>query len=305
MTLVSVRLDNSFATRRLVALADSRASLRRTDGSWQTLSDTTEKLFAIPVRCHELGSLTPVLGAWTDPYYRTTIGVGFSGSCFEGLTIIAHLTRCFAALVAPDGDRPRPCKEGVLNLVQRLVSVYKDKHHAPEGVVLHLLIFGFDGVDPWVGRVSWVGKDNVTSTVQIATPETLECIGQPGVFEQYATELRRRVDAHRKKTTQKRQGGDDPEFERSLSLALDDLAERKAVEEGMLREIEASYAESVGGVLQRLELATDGNTVEAGFTQDDRPYLESAYSSIAIGTCLGPIPIVERMGRSRPVAFCT
>src|SRR5258707_13828076 len=34
-----------------------------------------------------------------------------------------------------------------------------------------------------------------------------------------------------------------------------------------------------------------------GFTQDDRPYLEGASVSVAKDAPLGPIPIVEKMGR--------
>lgn len=46
MTLVCVRFEKSFGVPRLTALADTRASSRREDGSFKTISDTTVKLFA-------------------------------------------------------------------------------------------------------------------------------------------------------------------------------------------------------------------------------------------------------------------
>jgi hypothetical protein len=55
--------------------------------------------------------------------------------------------------------------------------------------------------------------------------------------------------------------------------------------------------ERIGGVLQRLELGLDGCRVVAGFTQDDRLYLEGASVSVAKDAELGPIAIVEKMGR--------
>jgi len=75
MTLVCVRLEESFGVARITALADTRASIHRGDGTFKTVSDTTTKLFAVPVRCYPL-NLAPVIGAWTDPYFETMIGLG-------------------------------------------------------------------------------------------------------------------------------------------------------------------------------------------------------------------------------------
>lgn len=64
----------------------------------------------------------------------------------------------------------------------------------------------------------------------------------------------------------------------------------------MLSQLESEFADSIGGVLQRLELAVYGGRVVAGFTRDDRAYLGGA-SSVSPDGLLGPIPIVEKMGR--------
>jgi hypothetical protein len=58
------RLAESYSTPRLTALADTRATVPAKDGSRTPVTDTTVKLFAIPVRCYEIDSdtLTPVIG---------------------------------------------------------------------------------------------------------------------------------------------------------------------------------------------------------------------------------------------------
>ena len=86
------------------------------------------KLFAIPVRCYPLDAITPVLGAWTDSYFGTTIGLGISVSCFEGLTVISHISQSLSALVAPNGDEPVPTRDGLVNLMAKFCKSYFNHH---------------------------------------------------------------------------------------------------------------------------------------------------------------------------------
>lgn len=299
MTLVCVRLENSFNVSRITALADTRASIRRPeDGSFKTLSDTTQKLFAIPVRCYAADSLAPVVGAWVDPYFETTIGLGFSGSCFEALTIVAHVSQSLSSLVAPNGDTPEPTGEGLVNLLAKLCESYFSNHSGDGSPLVLFLCFGFDDSKPWVGRVTWDKASGIKSSFAWATDETLETIGQDSLFEQRATDWRERIQKHRRKVSGKPAPATaDGISERELEVAHHDVAERKATEEEMLSQIDSDFATSIGGVLQRLELAVRGGRVVAGFTRDDRPYFDGASYSVALGTLLGPIPIVEKMGR--------
>lgn len=298
MTLVCVRLEKSFNVPRITALADTRSSIRRPDGSFKTLSDTTQKLFAIPVRCYAADSLMPVVGAWVDPYFETTIGMGFSGSCFEALTIVAHVSQSLSSLVAPNGDLPAPTGEGLVNLVARLCESYFTNHSGDGNPLVLFLCFGFDDDKPWVGRVTWDKASGIKSSFEWATDETLETIGQDSLFEQRAADWRERIQKHKRKVSGKLATATaDDISERELQIAQHDVAERKATEEEILSEIDSDFAASIGGVLQRLELARSGRRVVAGFTRDDRPYLDAASYSVAPRTLLGPIPIVEKMGR--------
>lgn len=298
MTLVCVRLEKSFNVPRITALADTRASIRRPDGSFRTVSDTTKKLFAIPVRCYPLDGLTPVIGAWTDPYYETTIGLGFSGSCFEALTVIAHICQSLSTLVAPNGDQPVPTRDGLLNLIGKLCETYF-RHHSGDGdPLVLLLVFGFEETRPWIGKITWDKTAGLKSSATWATDDTLETVGQDALFQQRANDWRSRIEKHRQGVSEKPvPATPDSGFQRVLEVARHDLAERKSTEEEMLRQIESDFADSIGGVLQRLELGLDGSQVVAGFTQDDREYLDGASYSVAPGTLLGPIPVVEKMGR--------
>ena len=164
MTLVCVRLDRSFSTPRLTALADTRASIPRTDGSRKVVSDTTVKLFAIPLRCYEMDSLTPNIGSWNDPYFETLIGLGFSGSCFEGLTVVSHLTQSLSALIGLNGDRPQPCKDGIVHLIAKITEAYFAAHSGDGEPILRIIAFGFDDARPWVGNISWDAKNKLSSS---------------------------------------------------------------------------------------------------------------------------------------------
>jgi hypothetical protein len=87
------------------------------------------------------------------------------------------------------------------------------------------------------------------------------------------------------------------EFDRAEEISRLEMADKKIVEEEMLKQIESEFVRGIGGVLQRLELGLDGDQIVAGFTQDDRPNVEGASVSVAKDALLGPTPIVEKMGR--------
>lgn len=299
VTLICVRLEKSFGVERITALADARASIRRSDGSFKTVSDTTTKLFAVPVRCYTLDQLTPVVGAWAVPYFETTIGLGFSGSCFECLTVIAHISQSLSALAATNGDQPRPSRDGLVNLIVKLCENYFS-HHSGEGEpVLLLLVFGFDDGRPWVATITCRPEEGLQSYTVWADEDTLETIGQDARFQQYASEWRNRIQKHRDGVSSKPASQtDDGAFEKDLEVSRHDIAERKTTEEEMLHQIDSEFVESIRGVLQRLELSIDNGNVVAGFTRDDRDYMEGSSYSVAHGTLLGPIPIVEKMGRN-------
>ena len=301
MTLVCVRLDESYSTLRLTALADTRASVPRPDRSRKTISDTTVKLFAVPVRCYTPDCLKPVTSAWCNPYFETLIGLGFSGSCFEGLTIVAHITQSLGALLAPDGGKPVPIGEGLVNLIAELTKGYFAKHSQDGNPIVQIVVFGFSDERPWVGKISWDTKSELNQEFDWATAKTLVCVGEPGLFEQYAQKLRTKIQNH-KAQLNRRTGAaatkDNEAYLPELESARHDVADKKVVEEAMLKNIETKFVEGIGGVLQRLELSLDGHDVFAGFTRDDRPYLDGSSTTVAGDAVLTPVPIVEKMGRT-------
>lgn len=295
MTLVSARLDSSFGCLRITALADSRASISRADGTFKTINDTTTKLFAIPVRCFRIDSLTPTVGTWTDPYFETQVGVGFSGSCFECLSLVTHISRAFGALIAPQGDEPKPEGAGLFKLAATLITEYFGKHSGDSNPVALFLLFGFDSEKPWIGKLTWRSGALVDEFVW-ADETTLMTIGQDTLFEQYAGELRKRIKKHRDDVKVKSKSLDD-KISHELYVAQHEIADKKIFEEKMLRDIENAYFGSIGGILQRLELSCYGGNVAAGYTRDDQPYIDGSQWSVTTKGALAPIPIVEKMGR--------
>ncbi|MUT27049.1 MULTISPECIES: hypothetical protein [Mesorhizobium] len=298
MTLVCVRMEESFGVSRITALADTRASIRRDDGSFKTVSDTTTKLFAVPVRCYRIESLSPVVGAWLDPYFETQIGLGFSGSCFEALTVIAHISQSLSALVAPKGDEPLPTRNGLVNLIAKHCETYFGGHSGDGKPILFLLAFGFEDGKPWVAKFTASREDGIKSDAVWADKNTLVTIGQDRLFQKYAGDWRDRIQKHQGQVSARKASSTaDGAFEKSLEVARHDVAERKLTEQEMLRQIESEFAESIGGVLQRLELSIYDGQVVSGFTCDDRPYMHGTSCNVTQGTFLGPVPITEKMGR--------
>lgn len=299
MTLVCVRLDLSHGVKRITALADTRATSRRDDGSLKVVADTTMKLFAIPIRCYQMSELTPVVGAWLNPYHETTIGLGFSGSCFEAQTIIAHLSHKLAALVTPDSEPlPIPTAEGLVHLFSKLVESYFNSHSGDGKPVVYFLVFGFENLEPWIGRVSWTASEGLKSSIVRPTEETLMSVGQDHLFRQYASEWQKRILRHKNKVLKTSHSAhSDEKFEQQVEVGRHDVALSKSTEDEMLNAIDAESVEGIGGVLQRMELALDGSMVTVGFTHDDRDYLSGTAYTVTPGALLGPVPIVQRMGR--------
>jgi hypothetical protein len=185
-----------------------------------------------------------------------------------------------------------------VNLVSKLCESYFAQHSGEGNPILLLVLFGFEAGKPWIAKVTWDRQTGVQSAAEWATDSTLVTVGQDQLFRQYAEDWRTRIQRHKEDVAKKiPPATDDATFEQQLEISRHDVAERKSVEEEMLRGIESEFAASIGGVLQRLELGMEDGRVVAGFTHDDRPYLDGASYTVTPGTVLAPIPIVEKMGR--------
>jgi hypothetical protein len=122
-------------------------------------------------------------------------------------------------------------------------------------------------------------------------------VGDTDAFERPARQWRRRIQKRKASVAAGRPVDGDMEFDRAEEISRLEMADKKIVEEEMLKQIESEFVRGIGGVLQRLELGLDGDQIVAGFTQDDRPNVEGASVSVAKDALLGPTPIVEKMGR--------
>src|ERR1700688_4456182 len=108
MTIVCCWLDNSYSRKRITAIADARASSSSSKTESTTLNDNTTKLFPTVVNCYALDNLDFQTSTWKDPYFSTEIGLGFAGSCYEALSIIALYQRCVSQLVVDGATPNRP-----------------------------------------------------------------------------------------------------------------------------------------------------------------------------------------------------
>jgi hypothetical protein len=301
MTLVVVRLDESYSIPRITALADSRVSIEdpRIRGKRVPVTDYTVKLFAIPVRCFEL-NLAPVTGAFVNPYMQTQIGIGFSGSAMEGLSVIFHISQKLGNLATDSDQKPEPTGEGLVSLIVKIVETYFKSHSKYGNPYLSLIVFGFENFRPWISKIERPAVGNVTSSTEWAISTSLVSVGD---IEDYTNRLIPVVDAVEKRKRDLSTGVQritrdiDMKNEKKKLLADAEIAKKKFAEEEIIKKMLDDYFGSIGGILQKLELSVHEGQVVAAFTQNAIPGPEISWPSVSTAGYLGPITINENMGK--------
>jgi hypothetical protein len=295
MTIVCCWFDQSYARPRITAIADSRAA-RRVSGQWEPLSDTTMKLFKVPVRCHRLRDFDPDVAGWRTPYYETEIGVGFAGYCFEAMTIIALFSRAMEQLVmVTDSDAtPVPDPSGIAGLIGQIVSRYFASHSNAETHWVELLVFGFAKGKPWISILRYNPQDHLATTTR--NPMELHQIYSIGDVE---NRHRRRLDEIIKRIKKhgdrlKKGKGHDAAFDHAREGARHKDAQKKFVEEVTIQQLEDEYSHTVGGSLQKVEVYWVGDHAVASLARESRPDILDGLPMVAAE--LGYMPIGEPMG---------
>ncbi|ACL60246.1 hypothetical protein [Methylobacterium nodulans] len=294
MTIVACWLDESYSVTSLAALADARAS-ERVGTVWYTHSDNTIKLFSIDVRCFDMDALTPGLGAWMNPYYETTIGLGFAGHCFEALTVIAHIQRAMGALIIADGKKVQPVSDGLVNLAKEIAERYLRDHKFGSMRDLELLLFGWDGpAQPWIAKLVWDRQTKkVVNTVTKPSKPDVVTIGDGAKASKrfgIAARIRKKIARQLERFVSaplSQQG--------AFSQAILEIEASRRMEEGVGALVESQFVRSVGGVRQKLQVAWEGGRAVAAFTADDQPHIMDGLPSVRTDTSLGPVPIVTKM----------
>lgn len=297
MTLVCCWLDQSTSRERITAIADARASFLDGNDKWQVLNETTTKLLPVTVSCHELATqFDPGTSRFANPYYTTEICVGYSGYAFEALSIIELFRRCCGQLMSTGTDRPQPSSEGLTQLFVALCDRYFKQHKRPKEQRVDFILFGYSG-----GGAAWC-------TVLKHLPErktTIERRGPLSVADaiqmgdgQSATAMAALGSLRASITRQARKVADrmDPGFEQDLEQARLILGDRKLIEDRVLEVLESQFMETVGGVLQKLELYFIGSgRAAAAYSQNDQEHM--LFNLPMVAKDLGYAPITEHMGR--------
>jgi hypothetical protein len=294
MTLVCCWVDDSYGRNRITAVADSRAADLRND-EWHPQSDQTVKLFRISVQCHRLDDLDRDTGSWRTPYYRTEVGIGFAGYCFEAMTIITLFIRAMDQLVS-QADEPRPHPDAMARILTRIVTDYFAGHTNREAQHVQFLLFGFWAEQPWIARVGYVpdGPTSVTP-VQPLLANQVHAIGDGGAaFTASTQETLDRISKHARDL---RQDGGHTDFEHDLEQAKRRDVAKKVVEENVLAKIESEFARTVGGFLQKLEVYPTGDSAVVAYTRESRSDILDKLPPAGQG--LRYVPIGEQMGRNR------
>lgn len=276
-------------------MADTRSAEFRS-GDWHPRSEQTVKLFRIPVRCHRLDDLDAATGSWRNPYYRTELGIGFAGYCFEAMTIITLFARAMEQLVSRNGE-PRPDPGGMSEMLKRIVSDYFAGHTNREAQRVQFLLFGFAG-RPWIARVSYSPGGPLDATaVEPLLDGRVHAIGDAGnaSFTASIEETLQRITRHAQDL--RLGSGPDAAFDHDLEQARHRDAAKKVVEENVLAKIENEFSRTVGGYLQKLEVYPVGDGAAVAYTRESRSDILNNLPTAAAD--LGYVPVDEPMGRSR------
>lgn len=256
---------------RLSAVADSRATRKLPWGALEVVTEHTPKLFAAPVRCFDPSALNLTNSVWTNPYYETVVGLGYTGNCFEALAVVAHIQRCFSQLVADDKTSPLP-DSGLLaelagELLDRFINAHKDKAK----LTVRFVMFGWTpDREPWIAKFGWCKGAKDTPVFTAATRAKFIAIGtDPGAARAAAALQRSTANKHKRSTGPK-------DFDAELQVALEHLAVSDTVEQAVNSYLKTPHWASIGGRLEKLEIFPgDGDPCAsyAAFTHDyDAPY---------------------------------
>ena len=301
MTIMCCWFDQSYSRDRMTGIADARAATEDKKDVWTPLTESTVKLFRLRLNCHALENFQSEVAGWRRPYYQTEIGIGFAGYCFEALTIIALLSRALDQLVVDGADKPKPEPQGILALARDIMARYFVEHLRPSTQHVEFLIFGFSprNGEPWVGKLVHIPSQPIEAKFkQPVSPDDFYVIGDPQVkitFMDRVEEIRQRIAKQSKALKVGKR--EDTQYEAALELARLISADKKAIEDELLAEIDDQFVHTVGGVLQKIEVfRLDGHS-EVSYSRDDRPHLLDVLSCVGPG--LGYVPIGEKMGMSQ------
>jgi len=298
MTIVCCWLDNSYSRSRITAIADARASVRLSPTVTQAVNDNTTKLFKTIVNCYELSGLNMATGSWDNPYFSTEIGLGYAGSCYEAMSIIALFQRCASQLVSDAVPASKPRPDGIATMLVEIAARWFSTHVCADDVTVTFLLFGFSPLDgkPWAAEIrctkaKGVRLENVSW--DLTESETYICGDMALAGKQDIEKFRHRIQKHGRSVRDDRDT--ESRCESELARAKHSIAEKKFLEKVVLDDIASEFRSSIGGVLQKIEIVPiDGNRGVASYSRHDATDILDGLSQV--GNNLGFIPTAAALG---------
>lgn len=161
----------------MTTIADTRASIKDQNQQWVAQNEATTKLYRAVVDCYELSGLEQATGSWRNPYFSTELGIGFSGACFEAMSVITLFQRSVGQLVDEGGMRSRPTPKGLTDMLVKITDRWFKQDNYSDGMKVEFLLFGFSPIDgsPWavqIERTSASGVRVIYSSLPIQCTET-------------------------------------------------------------------------------------------------------------------------------------
>jgi hypothetical protein len=225
--------------------------------------------------------------------------MGFSGTCFDAMSIIALYRRCLEQLVFVGDTLVRPEPVRLLEILQEITNRWFKESPTSKNVEVYFLVFGYSPIDgrPWAGKVGR-GRAESAKLIEISNPlepQEFYCAGDVGerrTFKRAIDDIRKRIQRHAKRL---RPGNSfDARMAQELEAARHESADKKSIEKLVFHEIRKASNETVGGVVQKLEVVlSDNYSCVAAFSRDDQDYILDNLPPAANG--LTYVPVVEKM----------
>lgn len=295
MTVVCCWRDNSFTPPRMVAVADRRLSSKVDGQAREVHTDDAIKLFAAPVNCFDVQQLATEK-VLAEPYHMEIVGLGFSGSAFEGLHVSTLIMRAFAQLVALNQpEEPEP--EKLAELADELLRRFLTGHSRKASITVRILMFGWHRDRPWVAALTWWSVDKKpTNALPGHAPLEFQYVNDDAIFWIGGHEKLGRNASNARQTQTRKKSANPVPAEDDLREALHRLALSRAVEDALITVLRDPDADTVGGVFDKLELVRREEDVVAAFSGDDDITLFHDLPSVSSVAAVGHVPIVEPLG---------
>jgi hypothetical protein len=288
VTLVLCWYDDGLCPNRIVMVADARASLEK---GAITYTDDAVKLFELGI-CFRTLPLLPTEDEGWPQYFATKFVIGYSGDCFESMTIVAWPQRyCRRLLSKPtctsaEGHRDRASFEDLAGAVRAATTAFRRRRKYKMEGRIQFLLAGYCPVKalPHAAIIECGAKNDDAELTHLSQLVS----GQPwmiGDIHRSAKEATERLQARIQKARLDFDKKAHGQIDADVETARRGHVQGKQLEEMVLTAVGDEFRLTIGGPVDKLELVLkEGRGVLDVTAQADAATIPDLLPDLAQGT---------------------